>query len=154
MHCTLHFPFPMKIGLYIDIKHGAAFAGQPFDFVEENVQTLLVPEKDEAAFRERLAIVRGLDKPVLAANRLLPPDLKPIGPVVDEARLQRWGENVFRRAEEVGVKTIVWGSGVSRRIPKGFPKEQAREQFLKAVASFAPMAEKHGVTIVIEPVAR
>ena len=99
----------MKIGLYIDIKHGAAFADQPFDFVEENVQTLLVPEKDEAAFQERLAIVRSLNKPVLAANRLLPPDLKPIGPAVDEARLQRWGENVFRRAEEVGVKTIVWG---------------------------------------------
>jgi len=144
----------MKIGLYIDIKHGAAFADQPFDFVEENVQTLLVPEKDEAAFRERLAIVRALKKPVLAANRLLPPDLKPIGPTVDEARLQRWGENVFRRAEEVGVKTIVWGSGVARRIPKGFPKEQAREQFLKAVTSYAPLAQRHGVTIVIEPVAR
>ena len=52
------------------------------------------------------------------------------------------------------MKTIVWGSGVARRIPKDFPKEQAREQFLKAVASFAPMAQRHGVTIVIEPVAR
>jgi sugar phosphate isomerase/epimerase len=144
----------MKLGLYIDIKHGPAFADQPFDFVEENVQTLLVPEADEAAFRERLALVRSLAKPVRAANRLLPPDLKPIGPAVDEARLQRWGENVFRRAEEVGVKTIVWGSGVARRIPPGFPREEAREQFLRAVTSFAPLAERHGVMIVIEPVAR
>jgi len=108
----------------------------------------------QARMMDKLAIVRSLNKPVLAANRLLPADLKPIGPAVDEARLQRWGENVFRRAEEVGVKTIVWGSGVARRIPKGFPKEQAREQFLKAVASYAPLAQRHGVTIVIEPVAR
>ncbi|MEP6671022.1 MAG: sugar phosphate isomerase/epimerase family protein [Chthoniobacter sp.] len=144
----------MKLGLYIDIKHGAAFADQPFDFVEENVQTLLVPEEDEAAFRERLAIVRSLAKPVAAANRLLPADLKPVGPVVDEARLQRWGESVFRRAEEVGVKTIVWGSGGARRVPEGFSKEQAREQFLRAVASYAPLAERHGVLIVIEPVCR
>jgi len=144
----------MQLGLYIDIKHGAAFADQPFDFVEENVQTLLVPEADEAAFRERLAIVKSLAKPVTAANRLLPADLRPIGPSVDEARLQRWGESVFRRAEQVGVKKIVWGSGASRRVPEGFSKDQAREQFIRAVASFAPLAERHGVIIVIEPVCR
>src|SRR5581483_5747568 len=61
----VHPILPMKLGLYIDIKHGAAFADQPFDFVEENVQTLLVPEADEATFRERLAIIRALNKPVL-----------------------------------------------------------------------------------------
>lgn len=144
----------MQIGLYIDIKHGAAVADQPFDFIEENVQTLLVPEAEEAAFRERLALARAQPKPVAAANRLLPPDLKPIGPAVDEARLNRWGETTFRRAEEMGVKTIVWGSGAARRLPKDFPRAQAREQFVRAVASFAPMAERHGVVIVIEPVAR
>src|SRR5471030_2713196 len=123
-------PFsPMQLGLYIDIKHGSVLPNDQFDFIEENVQTLLVPEADEAAFRERLAIVRSLAKPVVAANRLLPPDLKPIGPAVDTARLQRWGESVFRRAEAVGVKKIVWGSGVSRRVPDDFPREQAREQF-------------------------
>lgn len=144
----------MKLGLYIDIKHGSVLPNDQFDFIEENVQTLLVPEAGDAAFRERLVIVRSLSKPVPAANRLLPPDLKPVGPAVDEARLQRWGESVFRRAEEMGVKLIVWGSGVARRVPEGFPKEKAREQFLRAVASYAPLAERHGVLIVIEPVAR
>lgn len=144
----------MQIGLYIDIQHGPVLPNEQFDFIEENVQTLLVPEAEEAVFRERLAIVRSLAKPVPSANRLLPPDLKPVGPAVDEARLQRWGETAFRRAEEMGVKTIVWGSGVARRIPKGFPREEAREQFLRAVTRFAPLAERHGVMIVIEPVAR
>ena len=144
----------MQLGLYIDIKHGSVLPNDQFDFIEENVQTLLVPEADEAAFRERLAIVKSLGRPVTAANRLLPPDLKPIGPEVNEARLQKWGENVFRRAEEVGVKKIVWGSGVARRVPDGFSKEKAREQFIKAVASYAPLAERHGVIIVIEPVCR
>jgi sugar phosphate isomerase/epimerase len=144
----------MKFGLYIDIKHGAILPHDQFDFIEENVQTLLVPEADEPAFRERLAIVRSLAEPVPTANRLLPADLKPVGPAVDQARLQRWGENTFRRAEEMGVKLIVWGSGVARRIPRGFSREEAREQFLRAVSSFAPLAERHGVMIVIEPVAR
>ena len=144
----------MKLGLYIDIKHGPVLPNDQFDFIEENVQTLLVPEADESVFRERLSIALSLAKPVPVANRLLPPDLKPVGPLVDEPRLQRWGENTFRRAEEMGVKTVVWGSGVARRVPKGFPHEQAREQFLRAVTSFAPLAERHGVMIVIEPVAR
>jgi sugar phosphate isomerase/epimerase len=144
----------MQLGLYIDIEHGSVLPNDQFDFIEENVQTLLVPEADEAAFRERLAIVRSLAKPVAAANRLLPPDLKPVGPAVDEARLQRWGEAVFRRAEEVGVTTIVWGSGVARRVPEGFSRTEAREQFLRAVTSYAPLAERHGVMIVIEPVCR
>jgi sugar phosphate isomerase/epimerase len=144
----------MQLGLYVDIKHGSVLPNEQFDFIEENVQTLLVPEADEPAFRERLAIVHSLSKPVAVANRLLPPDLKPIGPAVDTARLQRWGETVFRRAEEAGVKKIVWGSGVSRRVPDDFPREKAREQFVRAVASFAPLAERHGVTIVIEPVCR
>jgi sugar phosphate isomerase/epimerase len=144
----------MKLGLYIDIQHGSVLPNDQFDFIEENVQTLLVPEADEAAFQERLAIVRTLGRPVLAANRLLPADLRPVGPVVDEARLLKWGETVFRRAEQVGVKRIVWGSGASRRLVDDFPREKAREQFVRAVASFAPFAERHGVVIVVEPVCR
>jgi sugar phosphate isomerase/epimerase len=144
----------MQLGLYIDIKNGPVLPNDQFDFIEENIQTLLVPEADEAVFRERLAIARAAGRPVLAANRLLPPDLRPVGPVIDEARLKRWGETVFRRAEEVGVKKIVWGSGASRRLSDDFPREKAREQFIRAVASFAPFAERHGVTIVIEPVCR
>jgi sugar phosphate isomerase/epimerase len=144
----------MKLGLYIDIKNGPVLPYDQFDFIEENVQTLLIPEADEAAFQERLAVVRSLKIPVAAANRLLPADLKPVGPAVDEARLQRWGESVFRRAEQAGVKTVVWGSGGARRVPDGFSKETAREQFLRAVSSYAPLAERHGVIIVIEPVCR
>ncbi len=144
----------MTLGLYVDIEHGSALPCEQFDFVEENVQTLLVPEQNEAAFQRRLAIAGALRKPALAANRLLPPDLKPVGPDVDEARLARWCETTMRRAEQAGVRVIVWGSGVARRVPEGWPVERAWEQFIGAVRHAAPMAERHGVLIVIEPVCR
>lgn len=144
----------MTLGLYVDIDRASALPTDQFDFVEENVQTLLVPEQDEEAFQQRLQIAGTLARPVLAANRLLPPDLKPVGPNVDEARLTRWCETTMRRAEQVGVRVIVWGSGVARRVPAGFPVERAWEQFIGAVRRAAPMAEQHGVTIVIEPVCR
>ena len=144
----------MQLGIYADIEQARDLPNDQFDFIEENIQTLLVPEADEATFQKRLEIVRSLDKPVSAANRLLPADLHPIGPSVNEPRLHRWLETVMRRSEAVGVKTIVWGSGVSRRVPEGFSFDKAREQFDRAVAYAAPLAERHGVTIVIEPVAR
>ena len=144
----------MKLGIYIDIQNDSLLTPGQYDFIEENVQTLLVPEAEESVFQKRLDLARSISRPVKVANRLLPADLKCVGAVVDEARLQRWGETVFRRAEQVGVDLIVWGSGAARKVADDFPRSQAREQFLRAVSSFAPMAERHGVTIVIEPVCR
>ncbi len=143
----------MRLGLYADIEQASQLPDN-FEFIEENIQTLLVPEADDAAFQRRLEIVRSLSKPVSVANRLLPADLKPVGPSVDEVRLTRWCETVMARSEQAGVKIIVWGSGASRRLENDFPRETAREQFIRAVGRAAPMAEQHGVMIVIEPVCR
>ena len=144
----------MKLGIYLDIQNDSLLPTGEFDFLEENVQTLLVPEADESEFKKRLDLARSISRPVKVANRLLPADLKCVGAAVDEGRLLTWGEAVFRRAEEMGLEIIVWGSGAARRVSEGFPRAQAREQFLRAVSLFAPLAERHAVTIVIEPVCR
>lgn len=146
--------FLMQIGLYLDIGAPPALPREAFDFIEENVQTLLVPEQEEAAFERRAAMVRALAWPVPVANRFLPADLKVVGPAVDGGRLERWGRTAFRRAQALGVGRIVWGSGVARRVPEGFPMEEAREQFAGAVRRLAPLAEDHGVRLLIEPVSR
>lgn len=145
---------PMKLGLYVDIENGSILPNEDFAFIEENLQTLLVPEADDETFAKRLEITRGLQKPVYAVNRFLPPDLRVVGPDVDLARLERWAKTAMSRAEQVGIKILVWGSGATRKIPEGWSREQAREQFLEAVRLVAPIAERHGVTIVIEPVCR
>lgn len=144
----------MNLGLYVDIEQGSVLPNEDFAFIEENVQTLLVPEASDETFAKRLAIVRKLEKPVYAANRFLPPDLRIVGPDVNSARLQRWAETTMARAEQVGLKILVWGSGATRKVPEGWSREKAREQFLEAVRMVAPLAERHGVTIVIEPVCR
>ena len=144
----------MNLGLYADVGAAAELPAGEFAFIEENVQTLLVPEQDDNAFAARVKLARAAGTPVLAANRFLPPDLRPIGPAVDEARLARWCETTMRRAEELGIRIVVWGSGVSRRLETGWSREACTEQFAEAVRRAAPMAERHGVTIVIEPVCR
>lgn len=144
----------MRLGLYADIEQADQLPDDQFAFIEENIQTLLVPEADEETFGRRLAIVRKLRKPVYAANRLLPADLPPVGPNVDAPRLARWLETVMARSERVGVKIIVWGSGASRKLQEGWSREDARQQFIELTARTVAVAARHGVTIVIEPLCR
>lgn len=144
----------MKLGLYAPIDEAALLPGAEFDFLEENLQTLLVPEADDETFQARRKLAAQSPRPLTAVNRFLPPDLRVVGPDVDKARLLRWAEVAMARAEAVGVKIVVWGSGAARKVPEGWSHETARTQFIEAVAAVAPLAARHGVLIVIEPVCR
>jgi sugar phosphate isomerase/epimerase len=122
-----------------------------FDYIEENVQGFLVPEDSEAAFSAKLDAAKQTALPILAANCFLPGTLKCTGPEVDLERIARYAEAAFRRAHQVGIRLIVFGSGGARQIPEGFDREVARNQFISCTRRIAPLAERHGVTIVIEP---
>ena len=49
---------------------------------------------------------------------------------------------------------VVFGSGGARKLPEGWPKERADEQFVALLSRIGPLAERHGVTIAVEPLAR
>jgi sugar phosphate isomerase/epimerase len=89
-----------------------------------------------------------------AANVLLPAALKVTGPDIDYARLDRYAHTVFRRAKEVGMTLIVFGSAGARMVPDGFPVAKGFEQYVDVLRQFGPLAEQNGVTIVVEPLNR
>ncbi len=144
----------MKIGLYTDLSTAPELPRDQVAFIEENLQTFLVPESDESVFEERLKLARAGGYQVPVVNRFLPADLKIVGPSVDKTRLLRWAQTAMRRAEIAGVKIVVWGSGAARRATDGFPIAAAVEQYVDAVRWVAPVAQEHGVLIVIEPLSR
>lgn len=140
-----------EIGICTSIHDAALAPADAFDFVEVNVQAFLVPEKPDEEFAPHLEAAKKFKKPVRAANCFLPGDLKCVGPSVDMGRLRRWGALAFARAQQVGIETIVIGSGASRKCPEGFDKEEAFEQFVELLREMGPLAEPHGVTVVVEP---
>jgi sugar phosphate isomerase/epimerase len=140
----------MKIGSCLSIADAPAAAEAGFDYVEENVQNLLVPEQPDEVFAPKLKLRRGAPLPVLAANCFLPGALKCTGPEVDVERLARYAGTAFRRAREAGIRFIVFGSGGSRQIPEGFPRAEARGQFLAFLRRIAPLAEAQDVVVLIE----
>jgi len=141
----------MEIGICCHPKDVPNLPGIAFDFIEENVQSFLVPEKGEAEFKPNLDAGRSASKPVKVANGFLPGDLKCVGPAIDEARLMRYAETAFSRAKRVGIEIVVFGSGGARKVPEGYSPKQAMADFVGLLRQFGPIAQRYGVTLVIEP---
>ncbi len=128
------------------------FAARPdgLDYLECTVGHML-PREDDAAFADAFAKLQDACAPLLAANCFLPGDLKSTGPDVDCDALDAYVAAAFARAEKVGIKRIVFGSGGSRQVPDGFDKEEAFAQLVAHCKRFGDIAAKHDIVIVIEP---
>jgi sugar phosphate isomerase/epimerase len=134
------------------IAASAAHAG--FDFFESSVGALLKPRELEEAFLSALAESRAAGLPCPVVNCFVPGDLKITGPEVDFAALEEYVTTTFERAARADVEVIVFGSGGARQIPEGFDAGEAHGQLVLFCSMFAPIAERHGVVVVMEPLNR
>ena len=126
-----------------------------FDYVEASVPSLVRPFDPEEAFEETLASYRSAGLPVESANLFLPRELRCTGPDAQPLdRLAEYAETVFRRLSRAGVPIVVFGSGGARSLPDGWPRERADEQFVALLSRIGPLAERRGVKIAVEPLAR
>ena len=144
----------MKIGVCTSIDNASILAEAGFDYIEENVQTLLVPEEPEEVFGPKLEAVKKAALPTLAANCFLPGTIKSTGPDLDEERIIRYAERTFRRAQQAGIRFIVYGSAAARQIPEGCAWTLGWNQMLGTLRRIAPTAKRCGVVIVLEPLNR
>ncbi len=142
----------MKFGLCTNLEEANASEVTSFDFIELVATEVLVPLEDDSLFEKIVQKVRGLPRPVEALNCFVPASIRITGADVNAPLLERFAESSLTRAERLGVKVIVSGSGGARKMPDGFPYETARQQivrFLKTLARFAG-----SVVIAIEPLNR
>ena len=123
-------------------------------YLEWKVAHGLIPDQPESAWQENLAKAEACPIPIRACNSFLPGSHRSTGPDADHEKVLRYAETAFRRAGRIGVEIIVFGSSGSRRLPEGFPREKAVEQFTRLLRQMGPMAEQHGITVVIEPLRR
>ena len=140
------------LGACAGLADAATFARAGADFLEVSVQDFLVPgEEDESRFETNRAAARESLPPVKNANLFLPGSLPCVGPALDEPALLAYAQRAFERAGKAGIEGIVFGSGAARTIPDGFPTERARGPFVRLLVTFAVLAERAGVTLLVEP---
>jgi sugar phosphate isomerase/epimerase len=120
-----------------------------FDYAELGVKTFTsMSDEDWAKFQAKHKEL-GLPTPV--ANNFIPTELKVVGPEVDEAKVMEYVNKALDRSKVLGIKTIVFGSGGSRKVPDGFSKDEAHKQLIAIAKKIAPEAKKRGIVVAVEP---
>lgn len=146
----------MKLGVCLSAKKPEQIAAAKeagFDYIEVSVSGISDMTREEIdAFKDAL---NRYNIPCEAANCFIKGENKLVGDNVDYQAITEYLERVLPVAEEIGIKTIVFGSGGARNREDDFPADKAYNQvvlFLKEYA--APKCEKHGINIAIEPLVR
>jgi sugar phosphate isomerase/epimerase len=133
------------------MANDSLLASEGFSNNVESIARLISPKNiSDEQFKANLLIIKQLKAPIYAFNIFIPAELKVVGSEINEAALLEYIEIVLQRISKTNTKLIVWGSGGSRKLPEGFDKSLAFEQFKGIAKKIAPLAQKYNLTIALE----
>ena len=139
------------MGISASMKRAAELKAAGAQFLTENTSGFLVPDQSDEVFAKSLERLSASALPVLACNGFIrPKHLRCVGGEANHDQVLEWAETSFRRLKQAGGKFIVFGSSGARRLPEGWAKEKADVQFVALLKRMGPLAEKHGVSVVLE----
>mgnify|MGYP001021144206 CR=1 FL=1 len=147
-------PSGISLGVFADYKQAQYLRKLGCNYIEESVGGFLLPQEGEPGFNKNLHQLHQVKFPIWSYVILLPADLKTLGPDANHEAVLARTETALKRAKACGSHYIVFGSGGSRMIPDGFDREKAKQQHIEVTRKMAPLAEKHGITIAVEPLNR
>lgn len=134
-----------SVGKAADIKGCGA------DYLVASVAEVLNPQLDDAAFAQKLDLVKKSPLPVVACNSFIrPKELKCIGPKPTTEAVLAWADTCFKRARKAGMEFIVFGSSGARQRPDGWSKEKADEQFVALLKAMGPLAAAQNIVVAVE----
>lgn len=131
-----------------------------FDFWEWAAGPAFDPDKDDEWWKRQRDLILSQPIPLRSSNGFIPGKYRLTGPKADFAPALAYAEKVLRRADEVGVKTVVFGSGGARNVPGDICGEKGQkplpEKGVEQYADFcrqlcARVTDLKTVQIVIEP---
>lgn len=140
-----------EIGIAADMEKDSLLNASGYGHLVESIGKIMSPRSvSDEQFKKNLRAIKNLKTPLYAVNIFLPGELKTVGPNVDEQAILAYTDQVFRRCREADVSMVVWGSGGSRRLPEGFSKEKATEQFVAIAKKIAVQASQYDIQLTLE----
>ncbi len=141
-----------EIGIADFVANDSIITAAGFSCNIESIARLVSPKMvSDEQFEKNIALFKTLKTPIYAFNIFIPGELKVIGPDVNEPAILEYVEKVMERLSRTDTKMIVWGSGGSRRLPDGFDREIAVNQFITIAKKIAILAKKYNITVALEP---
>ena len=141
----------MKIGFCAKLDRIDEVAAAGFDYIEPPVSAAAAWTEEE--FEKYLGIVKNAAIPVPSFNVLFPGEIALFAPDAEE-RIARYLHGAFARVQALGGKTVVFGSGRSRRRPEEMSYGEAFRRLVEITRMMGDIAGQYGVTLVIEPLNR
>ncbi len=140
----------MRFGCCVGLDKLQAVQDAGYDYVELPV-SVVRPESADDEVRSTLEGITEFEIAPEVWNRLLPADMKVVGPEVDKYRIERYLRTAFERIEELGGEVVVFGSGKARMFPDGFPTDEANDQLTEFLTLAGQVAGPHGITLAVQP---
>jgi sugar phosphate isomerase/epimerase len=139
------------VGITAKIERAAKLKALGAQFIVESVADFLLPFASAAEFAPNKARARAAPLRIRGCNSFLrDPSLVCVGPKADHPRVLAYAEIAFARLRSIGGEYVVFGSNSARRIPDGWTKSQADEQFVSLLKAMAPLAQRHHIIVGVE----
>ena len=130
-----------------------------YDFWEWDAGSAFKPNKDDTWWQTQKEEIAKRPLPLRSCNGFIPGMFRLTGPDADHGPAIDYAEKVLRRADEIGVKTVVFGSGGARNVPGDFTPGRPRPDVEEGTRQFAEfcrtlvkrVADLKTVQVVIEP---
>ena len=142
----------VQVGYCSTLKNIDAAKAAGFDYVELGTSEIAALSDED--YEKAVAHIKQVGLPVPVTNLFLPAALKVTGPQIDRDQQTAYVRRAFARLARLGTEIVVFGSGGARRVPDGFPKDEAFKQLVEFGKRIAPEARAHGLTVAIEPLRR
>jgi len=147
-------PCLFEVGVCSSSSNWKAINGAGCAYVEESVGKFLTPNSPDADFAKFAEEFKTKGIPVRACNGFLPAGMKLVGPTPSHDEAVAYASKALQRAKLLGIRVVVLGSGGARKIPEGFDRAKAEEQFIRVVGRIGQAAEAANVTVAMESLNR
>ena len=139
------------IGIAENLENDSIMHASGYHCMVESISKWFSPLKvTDDQFKANLAIFSKLKTPFCAGYIFFPGELKLVGPDVNEQAILSYVRVVFQRCGQAGISLISWGSGGARRVPEGFDKKKATEQFIAIAKKVAAIASEYHIILAVE----
>lgn len=142
-----------ELGVCATVDKASLIKKYGYTFIQPTVTEVLQPLKPDSLYKIT-NIAKAPDVPIMACNGFLPGAIKVTGPQANEAIVVEYATSVFRRARELKIPLIVFGSSGARQIPEGYNRDTARKQFIAISKRLAELAAKYNITLALESLNR
>lgn len=122
-----------------------------YDYVELSLSDVAAMTDEE--FEAVLSAVNRAEIYAETFNSSFPASLK-MANDVDMDAVREYAELAFERAQKLGGKIVVVGSGKARMLPDCYDKTEAEKNFCAVLVTLAEIAERYGLKLAIEPLSQ